>query len=59
MKQEINQVSKEDIKLEKKIEELARRLEKIDKFEYKEIIEGLRKYNEEILRERKGNTESL
>jgi hypothetical protein len=43
MKYEIAQVSKEDIKLESKIEELARRLEKIDKFEYKEIIEGLRK----------------
>jgi len=42
MKQEINQVSKEDIKIEKKIEELARRLEKIDKLEYKEIIEELR-----------------
>ena len=43
MKREIEQVNKENKNFEEKIKELADKLEKLDKVEYKEIIEALRK----------------
>ena len=44
----------EERTIDKKIDELIRRLEKIDKLEYKEIIERLEDYKEKVLKE-KGN----
>jgi len=45
--EEIEKTSIENKNIERKIDELVKRLEKLDKVEYKEIIEGLKNYSNE------------
>jgi len=55
--EEIEKTSIENKNLERKIDELASKLEKLDKVEYKEIIEGLKNYSNEWSMKKSGSKE--
>ena len=59
LKEATNKIWSKEKSIEEKIDDLIRRLEKIDKLEYKEIIEKLEDYKVKVLRENINRKPSL